>query len=300
MKKTLIAAGIAAAVAAPVAMADTTVYGKIRTAINSGDTTTAIQDFSHRFGFKGSEDLGNGLTALYTMELATGNDHGGTTTQRQTYVGLKGGFGTVLLGDASSPQKMTMNVGKKFEDTIADRSYILAEEGGFKNDVVAYVSPTVNGFHGAVALVADNTTTDDVAAKSYALVYDNGPLYVGLGATTYDAVASGDSRSLSVAYTMGDLKVSGIIEKVEDDASTRVIDEDNKYVDVAYKLGGGNTLIAAWGENDVLGTADKEVTSIAVEHAFSKRTQIMAIYDMEETKGSADNDNFSIQLNHSF
>jgi predicted porin len=76
MKKTLIAAAVAAAVAAPAANAGVVLYGKIHVSIDyldaetsarcSGDGTTPgggfnVCDRTSRIGFKGSEDLGNGL-----------------------------------------------------------------------------------------------------------------------------------------------------------------------------------------------------------------------------------------------
>lgn len=71
-----------------------------------------------RLGFKGTEDLGNGLKAVFVLEYgldlvnnvgvgvgnaATGNTLGGTAMARQQYVGLNGGFGTVSFGRQYAP-----------------------------------------------------------------------------------------------------------------------------------------------------------------------------------------------------
>jgi len=83
MNKKLIALAIAGAVAAPAAMAnDVTVYGKVRQGINAVDMSgmdyVTISDYSSRLGFKGSEDLGNGLKAIWKMEFGVGisGNHG--------------------------------------------------------------------------------------------------------------------------------------------------------------------------------------------------------------------------------
>ena len=56
-----------------------------------------------RLGFRGTEDLGDGLKAVFTLEMGIGADsgtlnQGGRAWGRQAYVGLQGGWGTISLG----------------------------------------------------------------------------------------------------------------------------------------------------------------------------------------------------------
>lgn len=56
-----------------------------------------------RFGFRGSEDLGDGLSAVFTLEMgfdpgAGTLNQGGRAWGRQAFVGISGPFGTVSLG----------------------------------------------------------------------------------------------------------------------------------------------------------------------------------------------------------
>lgn len=56
-----------------------------------------------RLGFRGTEDLGGGLAALFTLEMGFGADsgalnQGGRIFGRQAYVGLQGPWGTVTAG----------------------------------------------------------------------------------------------------------------------------------------------------------------------------------------------------------
>ncbi|HHT00545.1 MAG TPA: porin, partial [Thiomicrospira sp.] len=71
MKKNIIALAVAAAFAAPVAMADApTVYGKLNLNVSSiTDKGNGVNDVASRVGIKGSEDLGDGLKAIYKMEF---------------------------------------------------------------------------------------------------------------------------------------------------------------------------------------------------------------------------------------
>jgi predicted porin len=129
MQKKLLTVAVAGALAAPVAaMADVTVYGTIDTGVRqqSKVVTTGTNDDSlltvtdgmrttNRWGLRGSEDLGGGLRANFTLEGQYASDTGGgpgpstagqqTTTgapqglfQRKAVVGLSGGAWSVDLG----------------------------------------------------------------------------------------------------------------------------------------------------------------------------------------------------------
>lgn len=67
------------------------------TAINSGVNTTS------RFGFRGTEDLGGGLSAIFNLESGVNVDTGASVSatklfDRAAYVGLQAGWGTLTLG----------------------------------------------------------------------------------------------------------------------------------------------------------------------------------------------------------
>ena len=65
---------------------------------------TRLLSLSSRFGIKGTENLGNGLSAMFTIETPISADTGdGTLGNRETSVGLEGGFGKIRLGYMLSP-----------------------------------------------------------------------------------------------------------------------------------------------------------------------------------------------------
>jgi predicted porin len=113
MKKSLVAVALLGAFAG-VAHAQTAVqiYGNIDAAfIKRTDQTLNIgKRASNTLGFKGTEDLGNGLKALFQLEMRyepdTGTTENGTTRplfQGQSRVGLQGDFGMVRLGRGLTP-----------------------------------------------------------------------------------------------------------------------------------------------------------------------------------------------------
>jgi predicted porin len=112
MNKTMLAAAIAAAVSGS-AMAQTSVqvYGLLDTGIEyvtnakeSGGNSLRVSSGgsnNSRFGFRGSEDLGGGLKAVFQFESPVLSDTGeidGPLFRRQANVGLEGKFGRVVIG----------------------------------------------------------------------------------------------------------------------------------------------------------------------------------------------------------
>lgn len=111
MKKSLIAMAVAGVVAAPMAAQaqDAGVYGRVNVGLwNNNEDAQAywgidegltLQNISSRFGARGEEDLGNGLTAHYRYEF--GVDATSATFQnnnRLSWIGLSGDFGMVKAG----------------------------------------------------------------------------------------------------------------------------------------------------------------------------------------------------------
>ncbi len=164
-----------------------------------------------RLGFKGTEDLGNGLKAMYNFEMVLNLDEGtycqGRTFGRQSYVGLTGGFGTVIGGRIYTPHYTLMAQIDPFGLGTGGRANNLFAAGYDPirvNNTAAYVSPNFNGFtvtaaYGTNAL--DNQESLSGNAKkqgrlfAIAPVYTNGPLTVGLNyhqvKLENDAVAAG-------------------------------------------------------------------------------------------------------------
>jgi predicted porin len=231
MKKSLIALAVAGSFAAPAfaATSNVDIYGILNIAIqdtNADNKDMAIVDNVSRIGFKGTEDLGGGLKAVWQIEQAltsnpseSGNAVGGNTLAgRNTFVGLAGGFGTVLMGRHDTPYKLGTASLDIFADTIGDYNgggsgfmgarlggdTLLANAHDYRSpQALAYISPTWSGFHFAVAAVMTNDSAngnDDksVDAVSATGVYMNGPLFASYSFQKADnATAFLNSTTLS-------------------------------------------------------------------------------------------------------
>ena len=223
MKKVLSLAIAAALVAPAAAMADATLYGKAHmviqnTNIDDGatdDDVWSVDSIDSRVGIKGSEDLGDGLKAVYQYEFKIKHDSGDGLGDRNQFVGLAGGFGTVLLGRHDTPLKMAQGKFDQFGDVAGDIKSVMPGEDRVDN-VIAYVSPAMGGLTFLGALVAgeegdsvidgcadDITTTggDSICVDptfttpeltgladhvSLAALYSNGPIFASLAYNTYD------------------------------------------------------------------------------------------------------------------
>ncbi|HWT39499.1 MAG TPA: porin, partial [Paraburkholderia sp.] len=113
MKKTLIVAGILGAFAASAnAQSSVTLYGTLDAGLVYTNNQAGHSNWQQGsgtvsdtyFGLRGSEDLGNGLHAIFTLENGFNLNNGSfkesnTLFNRQAYVGLQSNqFGTLTLG----------------------------------------------------------------------------------------------------------------------------------------------------------------------------------------------------------
>lgn len=155
---------------------------------------------ANRIGVKGSEDLGNGLKAIYQVEFginlndAKGNvlNNDDSVTYRNTFVGLAGdSWGTFLIGRHDTPMKISTGKLDLFSDTMADYNGTVGFRDYRADNVVAYISPSLAGFQLMGAIIPAggatggnqglNLNEDSIAgAYSVAGIYSNGPFYASL------------------------------------------------------------------------------------------------------------------------
>lgn len=146
-----------------------------------------------RLGFRGSEDLGNGLSAIFVLELGARIDTGeidaaGTIFNRQAYVGLKSAsLGTLTIGRQYTPYYLTLsNVADPFGTAYAGNIKNLFPTAGSNtrtSNTVVYVSPAVYGVSAELGYAFGEQAGSSTAGRQAgaALAYASGPLNVRLG-----------------------------------------------------------------------------------------------------------------------
>lgn len=217
MQKKIIALAVAAlASSAAFAQSNVTVYGVAdlgQAWVQASGTNSAHQSVSRLdsnssyIGFKGVEDLGNGLKAVFQFETGVNADQSVANefgAGRDTYVGLAGGFGTVAMGTLTPPSraygaKVDLLPGAAgFGTTASVTGTILGTKTGADDraqNAVAYISPSFAGFT-AIAAFVNGEVRNNAGVNSHqyqvAGQYDNGPLFVGLAYhRTIDLAATG-------------------------------------------------------------------------------------------------------------
>jgi len=292
MKKNIIALAVASAIAAPVAMADApVVYGKFNVNVNSvTDNGTGVDDVASRLGIKGSEDLGNGLKAVYKAEFSIDLEGKGGLGDRNQYLGLAGGFGTVLIGQHDSPLKMVQPT-DLFNDGAADNTRLGMGVGGKTGEirateVLAYVSPSFSG----VQLIAAGTspkTSPDADDRSItggthlAATYGSTKKGLFLSAAQdsfsedgYGLTDTYTQTSLAAQYKTGALTVNGMVRSFDDGNSADAASEGTAtFIGAAYKFG-KITLKGKYMTTDyeVSGMDSGSQTAIGLGYALGKKT----------------------------
>lgn len=304
MNKKLLAVAIASAMTAPLSTqadeGNVTLYGTASVAVEAIDLSNtsasglasfdAIQVNSNHsaLGIKGWEALGNGLKAVFLMDMFVGLDNGGGSGSllgggRDGYVGLAGAFGTVALGFHGRPWKTSTNNLDLFGSTIADYSAIMGSgpggayfDGGIGNAVIWFL-PNMNGFSGHLQYGADEAD-DDTNSWGAQGNYSNGPFY---GSLSYDENGGGASSDVDVwkiagSYTFGGATtVTGMYENLDLGAG----DRNAFYLGLAHKMG-NNTFKAAYAQADDTdaGNDGADYWAVGIDHSLSKRTTVYALY----------------------
>ena len=326
MKKSLIALAVAGAFATPAfaATSNVDIYGKLHVSVGFYDDLAdqyedvQVSSNASRIGFKGSEDLGGGLKGIWQIESGINLDEqNGSWANRNSFVGLAGGWGTALIGNHDTPLKLVGRAVDLFGDTIADSRNVMGGGSDTRaQNVVAYISPSFSGFSfaaaytndlsgaGAVAgtspvrdstgaltgdyVVTSTTTTtngDDADASAFNLnaTYANGPLYIGVGygdGDAHEALGLDAHWRVAAGYTFGNFKAVGQYDSLEGDGVTGD-DYDAWMIGGSYTMG-AMVFKANYMEGEIDGCnvagCDLEQWTVGMDYNLSKRTAVYALY----------------------
>ena len=255
MNKKLVALAVAGAFALPLAAeaqtgAQVTLYGRANmdlefvkasgagAADGSTTTVTRVSSNSSRFGLRGTEALGGGLTAFFQVENSVNWDGNGagnanTIANRETFVGLQGSYGQIWLGRSLSPYDDTTpiwasgpynyNTGLFNNSSLwANNSNAIGGEAiaGYDDrysNSIRWNSPTWSGFTVEVQLASKENT-----AHSWGffpgVFYNNGPIQAGFTYARHDKIRCYNAAGTSYAPCAASSGITGLAAK--DDAFT--------------------------------------------------------------------------------
>jgi predicted porin len=316
------------------AQSSVTVYGLLDAAVDYNtnvDTTGRSRTwmpslgggmFPSRLGFKGSEDLGNGLKAIFTLEQGIYLDSGASGQGnrlfgRQAWVGLAGSWGQLTLGrnynmlynsmpeveiigptqyglgslDAAIPNGRTDNsVAYKgtFGAVTAGASYSLGRDTSNAGGPGGTNCGGENGVDAQACREWSAMLRYDTPAWGLTSAYDrkNGGSGAAAGLVRSD---QNDSRLHVGGYTKFGawrLALGGVVRNNEGSALTPR--SNLYYFNGAYKLNGAVTVDGLAGRLDYRDSAnDTNLTMLRVIYDFSKRTSTYAAIGHVANKGAA-------------
>jgi len=277
MKKKLVAVAVAGVLGAPLAAnaqtANVTLYGRLNITqefvrgttcdaapVPSGNnpcpagtknpTVSRLSSNSSRFGLRGTESLGGGLSAIFQIESSiNGDTNAGNLGGRETFVGFQGSWGTFKMGHFLMPlddmhpifgNVPTYTTSILSTATLWAQGTLSKSDGGFDarlGNSLRYDSPSFNGFtfSGQIAQRDGSGTTgantgDHPSELRHAYVfgangiYNNGPIQVGVGYELNKDVRAQnvDDYDLTVtgAYNFGVVRVAAVYERLKYDVVT--------------------------------------------------------------------------------
>ncbi|HEY9051859.1 MAG TPA: porin [Gammaproteobacteria bacterium] len=309
MKKRFLAIAIAAGLASPfAAQAEANVYGQLNLSVgmiedtsNNGTVTNddnwQVNSHNSRLGVKGSEDLGNGLSANYQLEWGVNPDSNSANptsgannglTQRNQWVGLKGNFGEVRVGKHDTPLKMSQGKFDQFGDLPGDivgyGSVSLSSGDIRMSNVIAYLGKA-GDIKYAIALVPgenDGVNGGDGPADSIsaAVIYEAGPLYAAFAMDQYDdtAATAGDTEDLmriTVTYAMGTMDFGFMYEAEGTNGGVGEYDG----IGLSFAMGmGKNTAKFQYLMGDIDGGDEATSMSVGYDFGLSKATTLGVMY----------------------
>lgn len=289
------------------AQTSVTVYGIVDLGFvsESGGAAGSVSKLSSgaqsgsRIGFRGTEDLGGGLKALFTAETGFCADTnagapnfctgGNNFMGRQAWVAIDGSFGRVSLGRQYTVAYNVLNAIDPWGVGLAGQSSNLIDEGKANrvNNAVIYSSPNLSGFTGSLQYAFGEVVGSTSGSRMIGLAgtYSSGPVYVGLGMSRYNTAAGLTGKKTVLfggTYDFGIAKAHLLYNKVQNGAATATTsyaDANDLLVGASAPVGPGTLLVSYVRHNDRLATnKDGNQFGIGYLYYLSKRTNLYAAY----------------------
>ena len=322
MKKSLLAlAALTAFAGVASAQSSVTLYGRVDLAVGKApgsDVKQMSNGSGSRLGFRGVEDLGGGLSALFNIEHRFNADTGAQSNAQRffhgrSFVGLKGGFGQVVLGReyttaflqsqlAADPwgwdTVVSGYLGNGLNDAITG-----GKIGTVRNDSSITYNVSAGGFSfGAqVAEATDSFTNVQNKPTNFALSYAAGPLAVAFGyeRTGAEVVDKADWMTINGSYNFGAFKLGGFYGKGNTAAGA---DHQSYLLSVTAPIGAGQ-FRASYGQlkdktNDFIAAKG---FALGYHDSLSKRTTRYT--DLVQNKADSITDNktgYDVGIKHNF
>ena len=256
-----------------------------------------------RFGLRGSEDLGRGLTAKFELESGIDLDRGTWSDEerffnRAAWVGLEGGFGELRLGRQATFSHDWFSELSPFKTDFKQASVttIFGYEAIAErvDNAVFYQLPEIGGFEAGIgySFNADGPENpgEDNEVLTVGLRYSAGPLVavaayeLGRDADDDAAPGRGDMRNLSLAatYEFSRLKLHAAYGRLKNRDFIASAKAEKAWLVGATVNAGRGEVLAAYqrvqgrNANEFGVDASRDGVALAYLYPLSKRTSLYA------------------------
>jgi len=324
MKKSLLAlAALTAFAGAASAQSNVTLYGRVDLSISErmNQSTQNIENGSgSRLGLRGSEDLGGGLAAVFNIEhrfnADTGVSQGQTNVAGQavgtslrfwsarSIVGLKGGFGQVVLGREYTTAflgSQLINDPWGWDTVVADATSAITGGGISKvrNDSAITYNLSMAGFSFGAQYAEATDTINNFQDNPYnfSVGYAGGPFAVNFGYEVTGAQGVSDEKVMSVGgtFNFGAFKIGGSYVD-----GTKANGQDvTAYMITGTAVLGQGEIRAMYGTRETGNTDDINAFAIGYHYALSKRTTLYTDY-VSNSKLASNKNGYDFGIKHNF
>lgn len=317
------------------AQSSVAVYGRLNAALErvetsanaAGRAVSASRLSNNRsvFGFRGTEDLGGGLKAIFQIEGTLSLDTGaGSPAQRDTRVGLEGGYGTLFLGHWTTPYNNATSGLDPFYPTTAGYMSIMGNGAASTvdnvGDTASFDRRQHNGVHyytpawrGWQLRAAHGLSEERPAGgahpslTSLAAVYEQGPWYAVLAHErhrAYQGRGRDDSGSkAAVAYRFGDTRLAAIAERLEYETASGKLERRAYYLSATHQIGPHGLRLGVARASDGRGASTQRIgyirrgpatgathATLGYDYTLSKRSSVFAYYTRLDNEANAVHD----------
>ena len=333
MKKSLIALAVLATAGVASAQSSVTLFGIVDatlavgngSGVGSSDKTQLTNSGynSSRLGFRGTEDLGGGMSASFWLEAGVTNDDGrgaatntnnqatggavagigggqGLTFNRRSTVSLAGGFGEIRLGRDYTPQFWNLTVFDPFgTNGVGTTQTLNSSIGGpvtvrASNSMGYFLPRNLGGFYGQIQYyLGENNQTgaateDDGKGAGLRLGYAAGPVNVALAfsSTNY---ATGDIKTTNLGgqWDFGVAKLMAHYNRDRVSAPANVT-QTGYLIGGLIPMGAGEIRLAySRSKNNAAVSAKTNKYAIGYVHNLSKRTALYTTFARTSNSGGA-------------
>lgn len=288
--------------------------------IGSGGLTTSY------LGFRGGEDLGGGMSAIFQLETFFQPDTGGAGRNasdpggfsRSAWVGLRGAFGQLTVGRQTSPYYISMQMVNPFGASVVFsplvvQSYVASFGNTIIGDTVwnnalQYVAPAL-GDLSVTAIYAPGEVAGRSGVSNYGLHlrYKHGPLAAVLSGQRFRSGALAPSTGqyaylTGLSYDFGPVKLYGSAQAT--DNAVTAIKSRTWQAGASVPVTAAGAILFSWArtsvDNPKAVVPDRNTAGLGYDYALSKRTDVYASYLYDHVDGRAAGNSYALGIRHLF